>query len=582
MMTPDYASPEQVKGEPITTGSDVYSLGLVLYELLAGKRAYEIKTRAPEEIVRTVCHLEPPKPSAVAEPSVARLLRGDLDAIVTRALRKELTQRYASVQELSEDLRCHLAGNPVMARRGTALYRAGKLVRRHKVGLVAAALVALSLVGGIVATAWQAQISEENRARAERRFDEVRRISNSFLFEFHDAVEKLPGATPVRELVVKRATEYLESLSTEAHGDALLRRELATAFQRLGDIQGGGADGNLGDTLGALRSYERALALRRALAEGPTAHRIDIAGLAEIESQLGSFFIKGGQLSRAEEVLRSAAQRIETLVSPKPNADDPRERLAAIYHRLGFAQARRGDERGAVASLKRSLSYGEAYAADHPRDARVRASIALARIALAERLWRARDYPAAAEHARQARAILEALLDASPNNAQLRRNLVQTLGAQGTYLESLGQKREAIVSLKDGLAMAEAELEADPRNRWYQVGVAMLRHWLGVALVGSGETRAGLRHLRRAVRQAERAAANEPANAFAQHQLALSHWALGRSLLESGHEREPKTQGCRAALRAVEIWRTLERAGRSFAENDAERRRATAALARCP
>jgi non-specific serine/threonine protein kinase/serine/threonine-protein kinase len=579
MMTPDYASPEQVRGAAITTGSDVYSLGLILYELLARTRAYQIESHSPEEIVRTVCHLEPPKPSAVVERSLARLLRGDLDAVVMKALRKESSQRYASVQELAEDLRRHLAGTPVTARRGTALYRAGKFVRRNKAGLTAAALVVISLVGGIVATARQARISEVNRARAERRFDDVRRIANSFLFEFHDAVEKLPGATPLRELVVKRATEYLASLSTDEHADVALKRELAVSFQRLGDIQGGGAEGNLGDVKGALRSYQQALALRLALAGRPDADPLDIVGLAELESHLGSFWVKGGELARAEEILGSAAHRLETLSSM---AEDVRDRLAAVHHRLGYTQARRGDERGALTSLRASLAYGDAFLADHPGDSRVRGSVALARTAFAERLWRAGDLQGAAEQARGARAVQEELLATDPQNARLRRNLCETLGSEGVYLESVGHRREAIDVLARGLALAESELQADPENRWYKVGVGMLGRALGNALVGNGEASAGLEHLRRATERAEQAVADDPGNAFALNQLALNHEAVGRVLLETGADDEARSQGCRGLERAVGIWRDLEKAGRLFAENDLERRRGEAAWAGCP
>jgi serine/threonine protein kinase len=131
MLTPEYASPEQVKGEGITTASDVYSLGMLLYELLARKRAYEIKTRSLEEIARMVCLAEPEQPSAVAPRALSRQLAGDLDTIVLRAVRKESVRRYPSVQELSEDIRRHLVGLPVLARGDTLSYRAGKFVRRH-------------------------------------------------------------------------------------------------------------------------------------------------------------------------------------------------------------------------------------------------------------------------------------------------------------------------------------------------------------------------------------------------------------------------------------------------------------------
>ena len=191
-MTPEYASPEQIKGEPITTASDVYSLGVVLYELLCGQRPYaSLKSRRPDELVRAICEQEPPRPSTVASRTAAttatatvvagaspvlreparklrRQLEGDLDNIVAKALRKEPGRRYPSVLALSEDLRRHCEGLPVSARKDTLGYRAGKFVRRNKVGVAAAALVVLALLGGLAATTWQARVAKQERDRARQ------------------------------------------------------------------------------------------------------------------------------------------------------------------------------------------------------------------------------------------------------------------------------------------------------------------------------------------------------------------------------------------------------------------------------
>jgi len=175
VMTPEYASPEQVKGERITTVSDVYSLGVLLYELLTGRRPYRLKTRTPDEISRAITGQEPERPStALAKlhhpPSSIlhpRSLRGDLDNIVLMAMRKDPARRYASVGQFSEDIRRHLAGLPVVARKDTVSYRAGKFVNRHRIGVAAAALILLSLVGGIIATLIQVRTARRERAKAE-------------------------------------------------------------------------------------------------------------------------------------------------------------------------------------------------------------------------------------------------------------------------------------------------------------------------------------------------------------------------------------------------------------------------------
>ncbi len=173
VMTPEYASPEQVKGEKIMTTSDVYSLGVLLYELLTGQRPYRLKTRKPEEIARAITEQEPERLStALLHDSRftshdARALRGDLDNIVLMAMRKEPARRYASVGQFSEDIRRHLEGLPVIARKDTVSYRASKFVSRHRIGVAAAALVLLSLVGGIVATLLEVRTARRAEAKAE-------------------------------------------------------------------------------------------------------------------------------------------------------------------------------------------------------------------------------------------------------------------------------------------------------------------------------------------------------------------------------------------------------------------------------
>ncbi len=173
VMTPEYASPEQIKGGNITTTSDVYSLGVLLFELLTGERPYRLKTRTPDEIAHAITEQEPTRPSTAIARSTStplrnlKSLRGDLDNIVLMAMRKEPARRYASVGQFSEDIRRHLEGLPVLARKDTVAYRASKFIKRHRLGVAAALLVLLSLLGGIVATLRQARTAQRERVKAE-------------------------------------------------------------------------------------------------------------------------------------------------------------------------------------------------------------------------------------------------------------------------------------------------------------------------------------------------------------------------------------------------------------------------------
>ena len=302
LMTPEYASPEQVRGEPVTTASDIYSLGILLYELITGRRPYRLTSRAPAELVQVICHATPLRPSTAVTATVdagaesttspegdattvhltplpinptparaerlKRRLAGDLDTIVLKALSKEPDRRYTSVDQFSEDIRRHLVGLPVIARKDTLRYRASKFVQRNRAIVAAGAIAFLALIAAVGVTTWQARVASRQRELAEQRFNDVRVLANTFLFDLHDAIRDLPGSTPARQMLVTRGLEYLDKLAGEAGGAGAglpaLRRELANGYVRLGDVQGRPFNPNLGDTSGALASYRKAVALLEA------------------------------------------------------------------------------------------------------------------------------------------------------------------------------------------------------------------------------------------------------------------------------------------------------------------------------
>ena len=270
-LTPEYASPEQIRGEPITTASDVYSLGVILYQLLTGSKPYTFQTLTPLEMDRVIC-VEDPAPPRLGD---------ELDHILLMALRKEPDRRYGSAQKLAEDIDNYLANRPVLARPDTHGYRAKKFVRRNWWQIAAAATIALTVAGGTAIALQQARI-------AGQRFDQVRRLAHSFVFDYNDDLAKLQGTTQVREKMVGTALEYLDNLSRSAGSDLELQKEVAAAYQKVGDAQGYPTRASLGHTVQALASYHKAAEIHERIAvRDPLYHRT-----------LGAFYIDYAQLLR--------------------------------------------------------------------------------------------------------------------------------------------------------------------------------------------------------------------------------------------------------------------------------------------
>lgn len=244
LLTPEYASPEQIIGDKISTASDVYSLGVLLYELLTSRRPFDLRDRNALEMIEAVCHTDPPAPSSWREadtgaesltyqdsretPVSARqfafsALRGDIDNIVLTALRKDPNGRYTSVEQFSEDIRRYLDGLPVIARAATLRYRAGKFVRRHRAPVAFAAIAVIGLIVGTGTATWQAVVARNERARAEQRFNEVRDLANTLISGWDTDLQDEPITPAIRGRLADLSSEYLEALSRESSDPELLK-----------------------------------------------------------------------------------------------------------------------------------------------------------------------------------------------------------------------------------------------------------------------------------------------------------------------------------------------------------------------
>jgi eukaryotic-like serine/threonine-protein kinase len=518
-LTPGYASPEQVKGEPITTASDVYSLGVVLYELLTGQHPYSAPGHTPHQIARAVCEVEPKKPSTIvrrtegshsdadqpkgsphnnAAEKLSKRLSGDLDNIVLMALRKEPERRYASVDKFAEDLRRHLQNLPVFARKDTAGYLISKFVARHKAAVTATAAVIVILVVGIVVTLREAQIARSQRARAEARFNDVRKLANSLMFEFHDSIKDLPGSTPTRKLLVSRALEYLDSLSREAKGDRSLQADLAAAYEKIGDVQGMPRQANLGETDGAEASYRKALAIRESLAAADPKDQEVRRQLTPNYGKLSDLLWNKGDAKGAMENSRKEIAVAEALYQEDPANQANRFLLAAYRMDHGYKQAVLGSDAAAgLDTLRQGSAMLEQILAEDPKNLQARRLLSLSYGRTAEIVRDdQKDYPQALALYKKAIATLQVLVDADPNNTDFRRMVAYDQFSMAGLLANMKDTDTALAQDQEALSSFQRLAAADPANAQFQLDIAVVRSNIGDILLGAGKPRDAIEPLR--------------------------------------------------------------------------------------
>jgi non-specific serine/threonine protein kinase/serine/threonine-protein kinase len=579
-LTFDYASPEQVRGDPVNTSSDVYSLGVVLYELLADVKPYECATRSPADAVQTVCDFVPPPPSQVAPGERRDQLRGDLDVIVRKAMEKSPSERYASVAELAFDVEAYLDHRPIRARPPSLGYRARKLARRHRVGVAAAAAALVLLAGGVTAILWQAGVAERERRRAEARFQDVRRLSNSVIYELHDAIANLPGATEARRLLVTRALEYLDRLAVEADGEVGLQRELADAYQRIAQVQNSGLGANVGDTRGSLESYGKALVIRRSLAARNPVEPQDLFGLGLVEFELGALQRATGEIAGAEESFLSTAARFEALAREEALPDRHR-RLAAVYQRLAELSTFQGKRDAALRWAEKAHAEAEAGWRERPEDPASRSGLAAASYELSVAQAGLGQFAEALERTRAARTLLEAGLLENPLDAHQTRILLYVLHGEAQYLRTLGNLSDAVRVRERALSIAEEAWRRDPADRWSQAGVAVAANALGDVLLEAEDVEESVRRFRQAHRIATRAVEEDPQYDFARLEAASAEYGLGRALLTAGRP-ETVAEGCGALHRVHSFWGGRRSENALPADEAEELDRLAEWLERCP
>ncbi len=549
MLTPDYASPEQVRGETVTTASDVYSLGVILYEILTGSRPYKVATTNPGEMQRVVCFTEPIAPSECPDlpARLRRQLSGDLNNIVLMAMRKDAARRYGSAEQLAADMQRHLDGRPVVARRDTFAYRCGKFIQRNRWALAAGVLIA-----GVLLTATFTAVREAREA--QRRFDQLRGFARTVLVDLDAQLRDVPGTAKARQLLISEVDGFLKNLVAEnGSDDAALAAELATTYLRMGEMQG--------STPEALRSFENG----RQLMEGKMRRQRFLAAdtlvLARLSERIGVILNDLGKPPEAIENLSRAAKLAESVRSNgewEPEAQQLKARadwrLARLYRtqyqlddaemhgKLAIAACQdliaRRIETKAVQEIftgarlvlagvyrrqgkwQQGLDLYEQVLADaqrrvdhDPQSVALQRELALTHQIVADMLnvvpERRKEVPA---HVRASVRIAERLSSLDPSDAALRGELGQYLSTAGEFLDRRDEFGESMQYLKRSLSIFESQLQKAPDSGVYLLYASLVEADIGKKLAGVNSLQEGLRLMRRSRARLLKLVARDPKN----------------------------------------------------------------------
>ena len=580
-MTPDYASPEQARGAAVTTATDVYSLGVILYELVCGTRPYSVASGSPADIERALTESTPPRPSTHLPG-----LPGDIDNIVLMAMRKEPERRYVSAAALADDLQRHLDDFPVMARQDTFAYRASRFVRRNRAGIAASAIVAVVLITGAVVATWQAQRARREQALAEKRFADARTFAVSLIKDL--ASRQSESATALRAAFANRAVEYLGQLAAEARDDATLQLELAGALTDLGGFQSNPVSSSSGDSGAALLSYRKSIELLEPLHRAHPADRTINAKLATVHTMSGlligardvtsalasyrrsedfmaqavagaspqelwapfslssvsdltgeclghPYYPNVGNTAEGTRLVKQALDMREA-VMPRVPVNDVRTRLQlpdiyAVYAGMLWANGRIDE---AVQLHQKSLhEYGRLLAIQPTGLAYAHAEYGLLHTRLANLLEEQSAYAEALDAARRGIAILEPLLAGDSSNHTYRRNLTRGYTQLGFVLLA-NEPAAAGEQFQKSKALIEQFLKQFPNEPEVRERLAENERGIGLAAAARGDRHGAEVSTRDALAHIEVVYQIDPRNAHYGFSLAQAYEARGDVLRAAG------------------------------------------------
>ncbi|MEW6360670.1 MAG: protein kinase [Acidobacteriota bacterium] len=601
ILTPEYASPEQIRGDSTTTRSDVYSLGVILYELTAGSRPFNREQLASLIDSELSSGAVPPKPSTVlikalhsdahtapaedtsdgssnretmlAARQFARHLKGDLDNIILKAIRFEPEHRYATVNELAEDLQAYLQGLPVKATADSFSYRMRKFFQRHRLSALTASffLVAILLTASVAV--WQAYKANQQRNLAEKRFADVRTLARSLIFDAHDAIRDLPGSTPARRQLIASALEYLDRLAADASNDMTLLDELADGYERIGDVRGNPFLSNLGEPDAAIESYRKALEIRRKIAENDPQNIQARYAASIVHSKIRSVLQAKGDIAGAEAELQQAVLLLSDAKSP--DTDQRLYRLTESRFRLQLGEIiiSRNDRLPAEArdQFLRAIAIAESIPEDESDTVTGHDGLSFAekRFDVLQMAYRRLgQYYEENSNTSDALANFEKALAAANQLRQLavppkpQSELVYaiSLGNSARLLAATGSLTDAMAKSNDALAICKRIYEADPENYLAESELAGAFETRGEVLAKAGRPREAVSDFITAVNLRRKLTERKNGDNYNLSNLAETLLNLGKTYEDLGGVQN-LTAAEKAYRESLSLWKEIEAAG---------------------
>lgn len=550
-LTPWWASPEQLRGEPLGIESDCYALGRILFFLLAGKVPFDLKGLTTQQILERLKREAPPKPSVVGGDAS---LEGDLDNIARKALEFERDHRYRTVDALLDDIQRYVEMRPVSARPITVSYRFQKFIRRNKALAAIITLASISLSVAVGVAFYQANQARRNYEESRQRFEQLRHLANSLVFDADNALAALQGTTPVRARLVKSALGYLDELSRQNNSDPQLKEELASAYEKIGDIQGRPGTTNLGQVQEALSSYRKSEAIREAIrkqTKRPLEFQEASDRLATTYARLSAALRATGDTEGALSYERKALGIRQALFEGDPGNVSRKRALASSLTTLSNSLSQLGDWDGVLEARREGLKMYEELSAMHPEDVSDQKgySLALARMASIE--MHQDHLELAYGYYRRGFEIEMALYQKDPGNVPNQLSIGQAYSNLGVIEHRMGKYQEALGHFQRGRELYEAVVRADERE-------VRSRSLLETNRINTSKTLLALKQPADAYKLASRAleerkalAAMNPLNAGAQGEVAEAHAALGQVFTAQNRKKDAR-QELEAAQRILE------------------------------